>query len=116
MPNSPPTCCPCGGRRQAGQPCNRCGRGGKRQSRREHDQRRGSSTQRGYDYQWQQFQRRYLAEHPLCVDCETEGLVGAAAHVHHVAKLRAEPSRKYDEDNLMPLCAAHHDRRTAKGE
>jgi 5-methylcytosine-specific restriction endonuclease McrA len=50
------------------------------------------------------------------VDCEQEGIVTAASDVHHKDKLSDAPERKYDEDNLMPLCKGHHDKRTARGE
>ena len=116
MPTSPAIACPCGGRRRAGQACERCGRGGKREARRDHDRLRGNSTQRGYDYQWQQFRERYLAEHPLCFDCEAEGRVSAAVDVHHIVKLRERPDLKYIDSNLMSLCSEHHKKRTAKGE
>jgi 5-methylcytosine-specific restriction protein A len=65
---------------------------------------------------WQKFRKRFLAERPLCEDCTSEGRVGAATDVHHKQKLRDRPELKYEEGNLMPLCKACHDRRTAKGE
>lgn len=114
MPTAPPIACPCGGRKVNGK-CDRCNRG-KQQSRREYDQRRGSSTERGYDAAWQRFRKGYLMAHPLCVDCEAMGIVAAARDIHHIAKLRDNPEAKYDESNLMGLCKMHHDMRTAKGE
>lgn len=110
MPNSPPQACPCGGRRVAGQACERCGKG-----RRTKDTRK-SSAARGYDYQWQQFRERYLRQNPLCRDCEGNGIVTAATDVHHIEKLRDRPEMKYEEENLMALCSRCHDQRTARGE
>ena len=112
MPTSPPIACPlpCGGRVTKGV-CDRCGPRGKRS-----DKQRGTSTQRGYDYRWQQFRITYLAQNPLCVDCEAEGRAGAATDVHHEKKLRDRPDLKYEDSNLVALCSEHHDRRTAKGE
>jgi 5-methylcytosine-specific restriction protein A len=109
MPTSPPIACPCGGLKRQGK-CDRCG------TTKRSDKQRGTSTQRGYDYRWQQFRITYLAQHPLCVDCEAEGIVSAARDIHHTRKLSEHPESKYDEDTLMPLCKRHHDRRTAKGE
>ena len=77
---------------------------------------RKHAAARGYDYKWQTFRLRYLRQHPLCVDCEAEGRVGAATDVHHKQKLRDHPELKYDEDNLAALCSMHHDKRTARGE
>lgn len=119
MPTSPPIACSspgCPGRRQAGEPCATCGKGGKREARKRHDEHRGSAAMRGYDWQWQKFRKVYLAEHPLCVDCEAAGIVAAATDIHHVQKLATHPELKYEAENLMPLCKHHHDTRTARGE
>jgi 5-methylcytosine-specific restriction protein A len=110
MPSAPPQACPCGGRRVNGR-CDRCGPKG-----RARDRERGTAAQRGYDYQWQKFRERYLAEHPLCMDCNAEGMTTAATDVHHKQKLRDRPDLKYEYDNLLALCSACHDYRTAKGE
>lgn len=77
---------------------------------------RPSANARGYDYRWQKFRTTYLREHPLCTDCEANGLVRPATDVHHVAKLRDRPDLKYEPTNLIPLCSPCHDARTAKGE
>ncbi len=84
---------------------------------------------RGYNYQWQQFRLRYLAQHPLCHDClnpdplttknafdEPASRVEPAVHIHHKQKLSERPDLKYEEGNLMPLCERHHNERTARGE
>ena len=112
MPYSPPTVCStpgCGGRRKGGV-CSKCGPRKRQQDTRKH------AAARGYDYRWQKFREQYLAQHPLCVDCSSEGMVGAARHIHHIEKLRDRPDLKYEATNLMPLCEHHHDKRTARGE
>jgi 5-methylcytosine-specific restriction protein A len=109
MPWAPGTACVCGGVKRQGR-CDRCDRG-----KRARDTRK-SAAERGYDWQWQKFRKRFLAEHPLCEDCISEGRVGAATDIHHKQKLRDRPELKYEEENLVPLCKMHHDRRTAKGE
>lgn len=112
MPMSPPRLCTtpnCPGRIQAGV-CSVCG-----PKRRARDTRKGS-TARGYDYRWQQFRLTYIAEHPLCVDCEAEGIVGPATDIHHERKLADHPEAKYDERYLKALCVPHHSKRTARGE
>jgi 5-methylcytosine-specific restriction endonuclease McrA len=43
-------------------------------------------------------------------------IVTAATDVHHKQKLRDRPELKYEEENLMGLCKACHDKRTARGE
>lgn len=110
MPSAPPTVCPCGHKRYAGQPCERCGRGKRARDVRKH------AAARGYDYRWQQFRANYLAQNPLCVDCEERGIVTAATDVHHIEKLRDFEEAKYECSNLKPLCHQCHSKRTSKGE
>lgn len=110
MPTAPPTACPCGGLRYAGQPCERCGKGRRRKDARKH------AAARGYDYRWQQFRTNYLAQHPLCGDCEERGTVTAATDIHHKEKLTNSLELQYELENLMPLCHACHSKRTARGE
>jgi 5-methylcytosine-specific restriction protein A len=75
---------------------------------------RKSAAERGYDWQWQKFRARYLGSNPLCMDCLP--LVTAATDVHHRQKLRDRPELKYEDSNLVSLCSACHDKRTAMGE
>lgn len=78
--------------------------------------RAASDDVRLHDWEWQVFAEQYRKSHPLCVDCLRRGITEAASEVHHVAKLRDHPDRKYDEANLMPLCSVCHGARTARGE
>jgi len=110
MPTAPPIACVCGGRKPAGQPCPRCGRG----KRTPHTK---STSERGYDWAWQRFRIRFLREHPLCEDCTRElGIVTAAVELHHKQKIKDRPDLRLDPDNIMPLCVEHHTQRTARGE
>jgi 5-methylcytosine-specific restriction enzyme A len=77
--------------------------------RRELDRRRGSSRQRGYTTAWQKARATYLAQHPLCVFCEREGLVTAAAVVDHVEAHQGDNERFWNPDNWQSLCKRHHD-------
>ena len=83
---------------------------------RKREQRRGSSSERGYDYRWQRFRSSYLAEHPLCESCLARGEAEAANELHHRKKLADYPELKYEPTNLMPLCKRCHDERTRAGE
>src|ERR1043165_7690819 len=96
--------------------CSRCRKPGcscQKQARQQSDRERGTAAERGYDYQWQQFRLRYLADHPLCEDCQAEGLIRPATDIHHEKKLSEHPEYKYDEEWLMPLCHECHAVRTA---
>jgi len=75
---------------------------------RQSDKQRGSATERGYDYQWQQFRLRYLRRHPLCVRCEDHNRITPATMIHHKTALRDSGS-KYDEVNLVALCFDCHE-------
>lgn len=69
-----------------------------------------SPTRRGYGRPWQALRRRFLAEHPLCMDCEPKGIIEAAAHVdHHIAR---EAGGTDDDSNLRALCHSCHSAKT----
>jgi 5-methylcytosine-specific restriction enzyme A len=78
-----------------------------KQYEREHDARRGSSSQRGYDREWRIRRARFLRDNPRCVLC------GAPATVaHHV--IRKGAGGPDDEVNLVALCAACHSKHHAQ--
>lgn len=81
-------------------------------SRREYDQRRGSSTARGLGAQWQKIRARKLAEEPLCRICkEVRGIIVAADSVDHIV-----PRAKGGTDaweNLQSTCLTDNN---AKGD
>ena len=109
MPTLPPTLCRCGGLRTNGQ-CNRCTAGNQRPAHKQ------TTRERGYGYDWQQFRKVFLAQHPLCVDCMEQGRATEAEELHHVVKIIDAPERRLDPSNVMPLCSECHDKRTCKGE
>ena len=51
-----------------------------------------------------------LAEEPLCRECREHGKVTPAKQVHHIDG----DSRNNVRENLEPLCASCHSRRTGK--
>jgi 5-methylcytosine-specific restriction protein A len=85
----------------------------KQEIRKQADRDRGTSTQRGYGYKWQQLRARYLASHPLCVECKRAGLVKIAEVVDHIVPHKGDMALFWDSDNWQPLCKACHDRKTA---
>lgn len=92
--------------------CDRCGPA-RRVREREFDERRGSSSSRGYDYAWQKLRERFLITHFYCVHCAARGVMTAATDVHHVVARRDGGSD--DDSNLLALCHACHSRVTAAG-
>ena len=85
----------------------------KQERQRETDQRRGSSTQRGYDYRWQRYRARFLAEHPLCATCERAGKITLANEVDHIRPHRGNPALFWDRRNHQSLCKPCHSRKSA---
>lgn len=83
-----------------------------KQESKRYDAQRGKTAERGYGWTWQKRRRRWLQEHPLCVDCEKEGRVTAANEVDHIIPRRRGGSE--DESNLAALCKSHHSQKTAR--
>src|SRR5579859_6109624 len=68
------------------------------------DERRGSSTERGYDADWRRFRLWFIARHPLCLDCK----IVATTDVHHILKLATHPALRLVEGNCLGLCSTCH--------
>jgi 5-methylcytosine-specific restriction protein A len=85
------------------------GQGTPTDRRREFDNRRGSSRQRGYTTAWQKARAAYLAQHPLCIFCERDGRVTAAVVVDHIQVHDGDYERFWNQANWQPLCKRHHD-------
>ncbi|EPK2450590.1 HNH endonuclease [Pseudomonas aeruginosa] len=67
-----------------------------------------TSTERGYDYRWQQAREQYLRDHPLCVYCARKGLVTAANTVDHIVAHRGDRDLFWDQSNWQSLCGPCH--------
>lgn len=83
------------------------------QHRREREQERGSSTQRGYGYAWKKKRDAFLQKHPWCSDPFGfhKGKPVRAKHVDHKIPLRQGGAD--DESNYDHLCDTCHDHKTA---
>lgn len=75
--------------------------------RMEHDEHRGSSTQRGYGYAWQQRRAAYIKAHPCCAWCGKP-----TTDVDHVIPRSRGGSDS--DSNLQPLCGRCHKQKTAR--
>jgi len=73
------------------------------------DQRRGTSTERGYDGTWSKLRLMVLRNEPLCRECKKNGLIVAATDVDHIDGKVEHVSF----GNLQPLCHNCHSRKTA---
>lgn len=82
-----------------------------KQARKQYDNDRGTPSERGYGAQWQKQRAFYLAEHPLCEDCEAQGIVVVASMVHHLDGNQFNN----DPDNYRALCNPCHMRQENSG-
>ena len=85
--------------------------------RRAQDAARGSTTERGYDWQWRKLRVAFLRAHPLCQcdECrEGELLVTVAEVVDHREPIEDRPDLRLDWSNLRSMSKAHHDAHTAR--
>lgn len=65
---------------------------------------------------WRSFRNHYLIMHPLCVDCEADGVIEPAKVVDHIKPFKEHPELALDESNMRGLCRLcdnrrRHDRR-----
>ena len=73
---------------------------------------RTPTMKRQYNGAWPRIRKAFIAAHPLCEVCQSEGRVTAAAEVHHIVPLAQGGT--HAEDNLMALCKECHSRITAR--
>lgn len=75
---------------------------------------RTPAHKRGYDRRWHKARTAYLAEHPLCAECDKHGRVEAATCVDHIIPVRngQNDPNFWRESNWAALCAACHNRKT----
>ena len=85
-----------------------------KQVTKEYDRRRGSAASRGYYSRWVKARKRYLTEHPLCVECEREGKLTPANTVDHIKPHKGDQALFWDESNWQSLCTHHHSVKTAR--
>ena len=62
---------------------------------------------------WIEGRAAFLALHPLCVECEKQGILTAATIVDHVVPHKGDLALFYDQSNWQSLCKRHHDIKTA---
>ena len=79
------------------------------EARREHDQRRGSARQRGYDSRWDREAKRHLMVDPLCRGCMAVGRYEAAAVVDHVEPHGGDREKFWSASMWQSSCRWHHD-------
>lgn len=82
---------------------------------RRYDEQRPTAPQRGYDSRWQKARKTWLAEHPLCAECERQGRVRGATLVDHIVPHSGDYQLFWDsEGNWQSLCVACHQLKSMK--
>ena len=64
-----------------------------------------------YGHEWRRIRARYVAEHPLCEQCQKDGRLTPTQEVHHILPLSRGGT--HDFANLMALCKPCHSRISA---
>jgi len=62
---------------------------------------------------WRSIRDRVIATQPLCLHCEAKGLTVIATQVDHIIPI-VDGGNPTSMDNLQPLCATCHSRKTCK--
>lgn len=68
-----------------------------------------NSRQKGYDYQWEVYRRRFLHHNPLCYVCNAPATV-----VDHIVAHKGDKLKFRATNNHMPLCHFCHNYITAR--
>ena len=68
----------------------------------------------GYCSEWQKYCKLFLAEHPLCAECEKNGILMSATVVDHIIPCKEDHELYSDSSNHQPLCSYCHNIKTAK--
>jgi 5-methylcytosine-specific restriction protein A len=77
--------------------------------------RRLSSTRRGYTWQWHLFRNAYLRANPLCVRCLTRDLLEPATDVDHIRPVTGpDDPAFFDPSAVQSLCSRCHKEKTAR--
>ena len=80
-----------------------------RQKRRQYDESRLSSSERGYDHQERKVRNHKANINPLCERCLKRGLVVPLDIVHHIMPIDTHPELRLVMSNLESLCIECHD-------
>lgn len=98
--------------------------------RKQSDEKRGSSAERGYDSRWRKAREGYLSSHPLCEcdECTANGLIKPATVVDHIIPHRLKEAMDsgetaaivrskalfWDRNNWKAMAKSCHDKKTAR--
>lgn len=102
MPKRPPVFRPV----YAGQPSDK-------QRKADYDRKRPSAAKRGYDHRWAKARKDFLFRNPLCVHCQSLGVICPSTEVDHIKPHKGDQELFWDQSNWQALCKPCHSRKTA---
>lgn len=73
---------------------------------------RDPTSNKRYGRAWKRIRDRYIKAHPLCEECQKNGVLTTAEEVHHILPLSRGGGN--DSSNLMSLCKSCHSRITVE--
>lgn len=75
---------------------------------------RANSNNKFYNsWPWRKLRKRFLIANPLCVVCDSIGIVTSATVVDHIRPIN-QGGEPLDEANLQPMCEHHHNSKSGK--
>lgn len=81
----------------------------------QHSRDREKQTHRNKSFyntkRWKMTRRKQLFDHPLCVECQAQGIDTIATDVDHITPMEQGGDR-WSPTNLQSLCAYHHGQKT----
>lgn len=109
MPTAPPRLCTrCRIGVVTGTVCSHCG---ERKVKRYKQDRRKSSSARGYDRKWQKLRKAVLLSEVFCVRCKAAGFLVPAVVGHHKDEFQeVTDAARLDSENIEALCRECHER------
>jgi 5-methylcytosine-specific restriction protein A len=85
------------------------------QDRRQQDALRGTTVERGYDWQWRKLRAEFLRANPICQCDECRGKrVSIAQVVDHIQPIETHPELRLAWSNLRSMAKQCHDKHTAR--
>jgi 5-methylcytosine-specific restriction protein A len=77
-----------------------------------YEKQRGTASQRGYGGNWQAYRKLFLANNPLCVECDRPE---PATDVDHIVPVSGSDDPLFwDSENHQALCHSCHSRKTMR--
>lgn len=72
--------------------------------------KRESSSQRGYDWNWYNYRKKFLAANPNCYCCGKKATV-----IDHYIPWKVDKEKYFwNKENYIPMCEYHHNYVTGK--